>query len=234
MAILTDDTIKQITQAVKTAKIFNIESFIIEPNIIRGIDEGRTVAIFDDNLSIDIDCSIGINRLDILSNRLTLFEGFAGNTIECIIDNNTNEAQSLVIRIKKAKVEYKCAKIKAIKAPKEIQVPREYKMDIGDDVVNMIIKADTAMKAETINVICNDDIITYQFIDANNDMFEWESGNTMVNLINDNPSNLSYRYPVKLVMLALKHNTSGNFYITYKGMLNTDVNGYNIYIPSKQ
>ena len=234
MVTLTKDTVYQITQAVKTAKIFGIETFIIEPDKIRGIDDNQVVAIFDENINVDIDYSIGINRLDILINRLTLFDSLDNYSVDCVVDPTSNEAKSLTIKANKAKVEYKCAKIRTIKAPKTLQVPREYMLEMEPDVINMIMKADAAMKADTMNILCNDDIVTYQFIDSNNDIFQYESSSKIVNLINDKPVNLAYRYPVKLVMLAIKHNLTGNFYITYKGVFNTEINGINVYITSKQ
>jgi hypothetical protein len=232
MAILTDDTINQITKAVKTAKIFGIESFIIEQDKIRGIDKSQTVAIFD-NITFDIEHPIGVNRLDILINRLTLF-GDNVTSIECVIDDRVNETHSLIIKTYKAKVEYKCAKIRTILAPKSLQVSKECKFVMNNDLINMILKADIAMKAETLNILCNDDVVTYEFIDSNNDVFQYESDERMLNLKDDNIVNLAYRYPIKLVILAIKHNTTGNFYITNKGMFNTDINGINVYIPSKQ
>ena len=234
MAVLSKDTIDTIIKAVKTARIFDVESFIIEPDRIRGMSESRSAFLYNGGLNIDIECAIGINRSDILVNRLTLFDGREDRTIECKIDDRTGEAHSLIIKSNKVKAEYKCAKVKAIRAPKSIYVEKEYHLEIGEDAVNMIVKADAAMKAETLVIRCNDDVITYEFKDSNNDVFQYEAGNRMVNLINDQPANLSYCYPVKVILLALKHNICGNFFITEKGMLATEVNGMTIYIPSKK
>jgi hypothetical protein len=234
MTVLTKDIIHQIIQAVKTAKLFGIESFILEPNIIRGIDETRSVAIFDNNITFDINYSIGINRLDILVNRLTVFNSIENFSVDCIIDEKINEARSLVIKADRVKVEYKCARIKAIQAPKTIEDTRKYKLEISEDIANLFIKADSAMRAETMNISCNDDVVTYEFVDSNNDVFQYESTLKAVNLVNDNFVNFRHKYSVKLIMLAIKHNNTGNFYITNKGMFNADVNGINVYIISKQ
>ena len=43
--VLDENTVNKILNAVHVAKLFGIETFIIEPNVIRGIDTDRTAAI---------------------------------------------------------------------------------------------------------------------------------------------------------------------------------------------
>lgn len=233
MALLSTTTLTQITQAIKVAKLFGVETLIVDVDKIRGVNNARTIGIYDENLSIDIEGSIGINRIDVLSNRLSLLEGKSDYVVDCVIDEKTGDTKSLVMKTNRAKVEYRCARLKSMKAPNKID-DRIYKFEIDEDVVSILTRADSAMRADTLCILCDDNNITYQFMDANGDVFQYESATKMINLIDDAPINMVREYPVKLIMLAIKNNTTGNFYITEKKVFNADINGINVYITSKQ
>jgi hypothetical protein len=228
--ILDDNTVSTILNATSIAKMFGIEQFIIEPHIIRGISDDRSAAIFTP-CDIDIGCAaVGVNRIEILQNRLALSNG---NSIDCISDGPLADASMLIIKSSKLNVEYRCAKIKGITAPKELKVADLYEISIDADLAGMINKGKSAMKAEELAIMCNDNRVSYKIYDDNNDKLVYDDS-VAVNLTSDDDINFTYVYPIKSIIQAFTKCTDNKFYITNNGMLHIQVSNIDVYIPIKK
>lgn len=228
--ILDDKAVDMILGATSVAKLFGIEQFIVEPEVIRGISEDRTAAIFTP-CDIEIGCAaIGINRIDILVSRLALG---IGNQIDCVSDGPLADASMLSIKSPKMKVEYRCAKTKSITAPKELKVADLYEVAFDDDLVKTINKGKTAMKADEIAILCSNNSVSYKIYDESNDKLLYEDGEA-VNLVDDEDINFTHVYPIKSIINAFTKSTEKRFWITGNGMLHIQVNEIDVYIPVKK
>lgn len=228
--VLDENTVNKILNAVHVAKLFSIESFIIEPNIIRGINEDRTAAILTE-CDIDIGCSaIGINRMDVLLSRLNLISGDA--IIECI-SKDDGEASKILISTDRLNLEYGCANTLAIKAPTSAKVKDLYEITIEESLVNVLKKGRTAMKTDVIMIMCDNNSVQYKLQDENNDKLLYNEGFAH-NLVDDEDINFVNRYPIKSILSAFTDCDAKKFYITERGMIKINTRGIDLYIPQKQ
>jgi hypothetical protein len=227
---LNEETVETILRATAIAKIFGIEQFIIEPHVIRGISGDKAAAIYT-QCDIDIGCAaIGVNRIDLLMSRLALG---IDNKIECIFDHESDDARMLSISSSKMRVEYRCAKVRTIQAPKELKVADLYRVDFSSELAPVINKAKTAMKAEDVSIMCSDNEVTYKIMDENNDKMLFEDG-IADNIRSADAVNFIHTYPIKAIYQGLLKSSNSQYYITEKGMLHIVVNGIDLYLPAKQ
>ena len=229
--ILEKELVATITKVVSLAKLFNIESFVIERTFISGISENTTAAIYVDRNN-DIGCNaIALNRMSVLQSRMALIEQ-ESTEIECVYHNEAGDAESLKIKSPKLTVDYRCAKSKKIKYPTSLAVNDLYSIQIPDDLHSMLTKSKTAMaRATEIVVMSNDNEISYKLVDESNDTLLYKDGFSSSVLTEGDDVNFVIRYPIKLFLLAIRHASDGYFYITEKDMLKVHVNDICVYVP---
>ena len=238
---LKDETIKFMENAISTAQLVGVATLVIEPNLLRGIDEDRTVFILQDKDVPDMEFgSIGLTRLPTLTSRIKVAENLDGFSIEAKAaesdDENDEEpfARSLTMKGKGLKVEYRCANphqlISARQAgPKQMNDKMEFCVEFDDHAVEMLQKGQAAMKAETVSVISNDGV-TFELLDVNNDVFSHQFADDAVNLTGKETTKFAYRYPVKTLLLLFKHASEGLLTVSQRGIMCINVNGLNVYV----
>lgn len=229
--ILDKELVTTITKVVSLAKLFNIESFVIERGFISGISENTTAAIYviRDN---DIGCNaIAINRMAVLQSRMALIEQDS-TEIECVYYNESGDADLLRIKSPKLTVEYRCAKTKKIKYPASLAVNDLYSVEIPSDLHSMLTKSKTAMaRATEIVVMSNENEISYKLVDESQDTLLYKDGFSSMIESGGESVNFVIRYPIKLFLLAIRHASDGYFYITEKDMLKVNVDNICVYVP---
>ena len=213
------ETLKNVTNV---SKIFQVDSFIIEKNIIRGINEDRTSAIFT-KVDLDIEYAIGVNRIDVLLSRITL----ADDLILEIIGNN-DEANKLVFTNDKMSVEYRTGKISTITAPKSLQVSDLYEISIAKELSKFLSKCKSALKVDKLTIMCNDNKVSYKLSDDNSDNLVYSDG-VAVSLNDSDPINFVYDYSIKSLLNAFTK-CDEKIIITEKGMIHFVMDDIDVYL----
>jgi len=226
---LDKNTVSYIQTVVETAKLVGIDSIIIEPNLVRAIDDNNTVAI---NQTKDVPempfGSIGMNRLDIFTARYDIAKVQDGFTIEAEVDDGSQFARSITMKGKGMKIDYRCANPTAIKAPKQINDTMKYRITVTPEAVSNLQKAQSAMKAETVSII-SDGGVSFELSDLNNDVFKYAFADK-AEVISDGNGKFAHRYPVKTLLPLFKQNATGHFEIGAKGVAVFLLNGLKVFV----
>lgn len=228
---LDTDSIAYIQKVVKTAQMVNIDNVIIEPNLVRAIDDNKTVVLFQNKDVPDMNFgAIGLNRIDVFMSRLEVAKTQDDFTMEAIIDNGSEYVRLLTMKGKGLKVDYRCANPTTIQAPRQINDTLKYQVDINAEAVVLLQKGQAAMSAETVTIISNKEGVSFQLVDINGDCFDHKFGEAVKTLTDDTSINFAHRYPVKTLLPLFKYNPDGNFKIGQKGILSISVNGLTVFV----
>lgn len=226
---LDKNTVSYIQSVIETAKLVGIDSIIIEPNLVRAIDDNSTVVI---NQNKDIPempfGSIGMNRLDIFTARYDIAKSQDGFTIEAEVDTGSQFAKSITMKAKGMKIDYRCANPAAIKAPRQINDVMKYRVLLTTEAVVNLQKAQSAMKAEIVTIV-SDNGVSFELSDLNNDVFKYTFTDN-VEVITDGNGKFAHRYPVKTLLSLFKQNATGHFEIGAKGIAAFQLNGLKVFV----
>lgn len=226
---LDKNTVSYIQSVVETAKLVGIDSIIIEPNLVRAVDDNTTVII---NQNKDVPempfGSIGMNRLDIFTARYDLAKTQEGFTIEAEVDTGSQFARSITMKAKGLKVDYRCANPTAIKAPRQVNDIMKYRIALTSEAVMNLQKAQSAMKAEIVTIV-SDNGVSFELSDLNNDVFKYTFADK-VEVITDGNGKFAHRYPVKTLLPLFKQNAAGHFEIGAKGVASFQLNGLKVFV----
>jgi hypothetical protein len=229
MKKLNDTTKMYLKNAVDVAKLLGIEEFIVEPDKICGTHADKLAVIITD-VEMDIGCSaIGVNRLDVLANRLKLVNG----DIICTFNNELSDALHLKLKSGKTQVDYKCAQSKMIKTVRSFNYTDVYEVTFNKDIVDIVTKAQASMKAEEVTLICDDGVLTYILTDVLNDTFKFESESEVFSIddtIDD--VNFVYKYPAKMFIKILKNCSLGKFNVNQRGSIHVVLSDIGVLIPA--
>lgn len=218
--------LETLKKATNVAKQFNVDSFIVESNFIRGINEERTSAIFT-NISLPLECSIGINRIDVLLSRMLL-----ADDLDLIIEADGTNASNLIFKNDKLNVEYRTANSNRITAPKSLQVKDLYQIMIDKNLHKVLNKSKSALRADNLTIICNDNKISYQL---NDDLDKLIYNDGEATHIEDSLEDINfiYNYSIKSLLNAFAK-CDDKIIITEKGMIHFIVDDIDVYLLPKK
>ena len=223
-------TITYLHNVVKTAQLIGLESIIIEKDIIRAMDDSRTIVLLQKenipNLPFE---SLGLGRINIFLSRLDVVKTQDDFTIQVGSDKESEFVRSLTMKGKGIKIDYRCAKPDTIRAPRQINDVMKHRVKLTGEAVSLLQKAYPTMGAETISIISNDDV-SFEMVDINNDIYKHIFANSVEALTDDDDVRFAHQYPAKFLLPLFKHNPEGHINISQKGILNITVNGLNIYV----
>ena len=226
---LDKNTVSYMQSVIETAKLVGIDSIIIEPNLVRAVDDNTTVII---NQTKDVPempfGSIGMNRLDIFTARYDIAKTQDGFTIEAEVDTGSQFARSIIMKAKGLKIDYRCANPTAIKAPRQVNDVMKYRVALTSDAVMNLQKAQSAMKAEIVTIV-SDSGVSFELSDLNNDVFKYSFADK-VEVITDGNGKFAHRYPVKTLLPLFKQNATGHFEIGAKGVASFQLNGLKVFV----
>jgi len=230
---LTSDLIEFIETVVKTGQSVNIENVIIdaENGAVRGIDEDRSVVLFQDADVPEFPVSsIGLNRIGIFLNRLEIVKGREGFDVDAEIVNIDDVEYVKALHMKSAdtKIGYRCANPESIKAPKQINDTIIYRVQLNAEAVSVLQKGYGAMGTETVAVIGGDGV-AFELEDINEDIMRHVFAVESIQL-GEGTGSFTHKYPIKTLLALFKQNPDGVFEIGEKGILRIAVNGLNIYV----
>lgn len=227
-------TLSFIQSVVRTASLAKINNIIIEPGRIRAIDDSRTVAIFQIKDVPDLPFgSIGINRIDVFADRLAIAESASGFSVDVTVkgaDTDTPWAQALTFKGKGVKVDYRCANPLTILAPKTLNDADQFKFSLTPEMLMMLQKGQTAMKADVVALQGNDDGVFMEIADINADALTYQISESFDNVSTGTETKFSHKYSIKTVLPLFKNNPTCDVYLTTKGMLRMVVNKLDVFI----
>lgn len=221
-----------IQNVVKTAKLIDIDSVAIEPQQVRGWSEATGVVLNQTGKEVpDMPFgSIGMNRLDLFSSRYELLKNQEKFSIEVELDADAKCARAIIMKAKGTKIDYRCAKPIAIKAPRQVSEVFKHKVKMNSDSVVLLQKAMAAMSSpEHITLVSNEGV-SLELCDINNDVFKHTFMEKVETLTPDASGKFAHRYFAKTLLPLLKQNPDGHFNIGAKGILAFSVNGLTVYV----
>ena len=230
---LSKDLVNYIRNIVKVAKLIGIESAAVEKDLVRAMDENKTVVIChtDDVPDIPFD-GIGIGRLDVFSSRFALIDGREGFSTDAEINvkDGTNQVAQLIFKATNIKVEYRCANSTTIKAPKAIKDTMISEFKLNADGVETFVKAHSAMSVDYVTVISNSKGTTFELIDTNSDVFSHAFTDQAVSLSDRSNVEFVHRYPAKTLVSIFKQDPNQTVEISTKGILKTRISGLDVFV----
>lgn len=231
---LTPEQIAFIINVVKTAVTLDMDSVIIEPERVRGVNESITVIMLhnEDVLDMPSNCSVGISRLKTFVDRYDIAKTRRNFTIDIKVNEIEKYAQSLTMKGEGIKVDYRCASPTKIRAPRRINDEPVLEVELTPETVVMIGKAHTAMKEEEISIIGNNGV-SFEIPDITNDVFSYKFADEVTTLDPDANTMFAHRYPIKVLLSVFRQNQDEKFRLTPTGILILQVNNLTIYIPPR-
>lgn len=218
------DTLTYIRNVVETGQMIGIDDVIIETGKVRAINDEKSVVLFQEENVPDMGFNVGLNRINVFLSRLEVARTQENFAVNVITDDNDEFARSFTMTGKGFKVDYRCANPKTIKAPKAIVDEMLHEIQLTPQAVYMLQKGQSAMGSDMVSLICNEEGITFEFVDANDDKFSHQ-------FTSEGSSDVfTYKYPIKILLPLFKHDAESSFKIGKKGMLNIVVNNLNIFV----
>ncbi len=228
---LTNNLITFIENVVKTGLSVNIDNVIIETDMVRAIDDNRTVVIFQNTNVPEMPfSSIGLTRVPVFLSRLEIAKTQEKFTVDVIIDDDDDYVRSVTMKSDGTKIDYRCANPANIQAPRQINDTLVYRVQLNSEAVSLLQKGQGAMGSETVSIIGCKDGVSFELTDVNSDVFKHQISSD-VQLLDDSASEtFSHRYLLKTLLALFKQNAEGSFDIGEKGILNININGLNLYV----
>lgn len=170
MKFTSDDLIK-LRGALSVCRIAGIDTAVISEGMIRGLSENHSAAIITTlDLSIDKTIDMGIGKIGDLEKRLALFDDVV------LVEGELNaqgKVRKLLIRDKKAKVEFRCTDSAIIKYPKSNNDLEKAVLTFTKPEISLIVKGVKTIGAEQITLqIKRDGTVHIEAADISNDRFE--------------------------------------------------------------
>lgn len=219
-----------IYNVVRTASIVAIDNIIIEKDLVRAIDENKTVVLWqNENIPSMPFGSIGLNRISVFTARYDIARTQSNFVMEAVVDKDSSFARSLTMKAKGIKIDYRCANPTTINAPRQVNDVLKNRVKLNSEAVALLQKGLAAMGAETVSIISNDGV-SFELVDVNNDVFKHTFADEPEPLTNDSDTKFAHRYPAKTLLALFKQNTEGTFDVGQKGILCVPVNNLNIYV----
>lgn len=231
---LDQATLQYIQNVLKAASIAKISNIIIEPDRVRAIDDNRSVIILHtENVPEMPFGSIGINRINVFADRLQMAQSASNFTADVTIKGENTDspwAQALSFKGKGIKVDYRCANPLTIQAPKSMNDTREFQMEITNELVDIITKGQTAMKAEAVAFIGDDTGVHIEMSDINGDTLSYDVSSDVDKIGDGAADGFNHSFNIRVLLPIIK--ARGSKYITFtsKGFMNVKVSNLNFYL----
>lgn len=236
MKKITKDTQTIIKNAVEIASTLGIETLVMDEISLRGENKELGVCIIMPTKDIELEFnSIGISRVPLLKSRMQLldksditFDTFKRDSDDIIV-------ASLKFAQGRTALSFKCGDPKLIQAPKVINDPLFYEMNLIDGDVETIIKGIGTMSSEGINFSTTDEKIFIKISDTEGDMFVHELEGDAT-LLDDSAPSLNKTYKAKTLRTIFTNyirkddNNILPVSVTRRGIMRISVLNMHIYV----
>lgn len=239
---LNATSIAQLDSLVQNALTAGIKKVIISDGTIRGVDDKQTTVIITSANVPDFEGkAVGINRIDQLSARLNLIKGQGDLTVEATIATNNNDISILDISAGKAKAQFRCASVEAVKGvPKKINDVMAWEVKVNSKLVSVLTQAIGAMGAETVTLASRDGTsVSVECVDANKDVFTTDTDEAPTFIgAGTKASSFCQKYPAKTLVTLIKEALKSTDPVALKigegGILSLKVNDFDFYLLPAQ
>jgi len=233
---LDQSIVDYIFNVVKTAKLVNIDNIIIEPGLVRAMNDGRTVVLRSAENVPDLPfSSIGITRINDILARYEIVSKIDGFYVEAKTDSDGEYATQLILKAKRTKVDYRCGDPRTLNAPKQINDVMCHNVELSESVVEMLVKGAAAMGSENVSFISDNDGVVFKLADDNKDIFKCEFETRAIPIANaegkmPSSNSFAHSYSVKTLLALFKNHTDVVFSIGQKGIISFPINGLTVYV----
>lgn len=240
MVTLTQENIALLTTIIDTATLAGIDDIAIMEDIIKGMDNDHNVVIVSD-LPTDYDIAdVGLGRLSILANRLSMLREQAKFEVSAEYKTNGNNSEFIKTLNMKGggiKMSYQCQNPHLINAPKKIKDTYLFTIQLSKEDVNTLVKGSKAMGSGSDYIIFEYDgkKMSFEIGDVSGDVFTY-STNVTVTPHKDNAKQdvktFKTTYNVNKLLPLMRAACTENdmtFTVGKKGMLHLNINGLDVY-----
>lgn len=215
-----------LTDLMTTAVKLEMSSIIIEPKVVRAIDENRSVVLLSEH---DLDlpfASLAVSRVDLLARRLGLSKEL--DDIDYTVHESSDQVISLKIKAGRASVDFRCVSASSIKVPKVIADEFNTTLTIDEEAGANLSKGRTMMGASVATLLYQHNDLIIEICDENNDVFSFVVGSDLVDSSRDY---FAYRYGINKLHTILANGQQSAIKIgDARGILKTKVNGFTVYL----
>lgn len=217
-----------IATVIAVAEALDIENIIIEPGAVRGVANDRSALIFHTtNVPIMPFGSIGINRTRTFGDRLKIAKTCSNFTTTVDVkDEQSSEpwAKTLTFKGKGISIEYRCANPKTIKAPKTFADGSKSFVDITPELLSMITKGKSAMKAETATIRQASDGVWLDISDINGDALVYQISTQTCS------TQYAHQYNIDILTKVFKLTAAIPIEITTRGLIKATIQNITVFI----
>lgn len=228
---LDQTTIDFIEKVTKIASIVDIGNVIISQDQVRAVDESKTVVILHNQqiptLSFD---AIAIPRVKDFVSRWDIVKSQNKFTVSTVEDQNNGFIRSLTLKGEGTKLEFHCARPTHIKAPKQLNDTMKVDIPLGNGTIEMLSKASTAMKAETVKIICDGQQVSFELKDVSSDTFNYTISDQFTTIDDQSDVQFENVYQIKSLLSLFKQNSTGTFQVGNKGTLQVCANDIDTFV----
>lgn len=233
---LNKEIYQLLTNAVELSTVLGIEKVVLDNISLRGQNKEDGIAIIKSSKDLDMDFdAIGLGRLSELKSRINVFKS-PTITYETTVKNELTNIIKLNFKENKTKIGYRCYEPRLIEAPKAINDPVFYSMEINENDIEFIIKGITTMGSSCVNFTIEPDNknLVINISDNEGDMFTHTVDT--VPEINEDASILSKSYKSKVLRTIfnnyIKKDERETFTIsiTKRGVMLLVVNDISVYL----
>lgn len=228
---ITTDTLLQIENILKSAKLIDISEIIIDNHLVRGINYSKTAFILSE-LSLPEDFpTLGINRPEIYLSRSTLVKDDDTTTVSATIKETIDSSfiSQLDFKSKSVKVQFRSCNPGMISAPKSINDAETFNIKFTENDVKMITKACSSIDTDNIKITGSDSGVDFELVDLSGDTIVYNSDAVLTS--NNDDTDFSFSFVQKQLLQMLKNSGDDmEFTLGKKGMFKIRVNGIVFYL----
>lgn len=229
MQKLNNDRLELLQRVTKIAKMYGIESFSIEPKVIRGMADTGIVICHEND---DEDFFLGVGRVSILKTRFDLMDSLGGS-FKVNYDTRPG-TDDIVQRLyfssdnSRTKIEYTCCKPDMVKAPRKLTDELLSEFSLTEDTLSVLAKAATAMESQNLQLRYANEQLSVTLIDTQSDKLESIiSEKVEASEIDE----FSFTYNVKHFLSVIKDcPQKNNVNISRRGFLKSAYDGVTVFL----
>lgn len=230
MSTITTDTLLQIENIIKSAKLVEITDMAIEQNSVRGINKSKTAFMISDLELPDDFETIGINRPDVYLSRFNMIKDldFKASTKVKASDKGEDFVEQVDFKSKSIKSQYRCCDPNNIQCPRTINDIDTYTIKFDQNEVDMLVKACSSMDTENISLIGSNEGLAYTLTDLSSDTIDIQSDIQIE--AEDDTFNFRFNFIQKSFLALIKNCDSFEFILGKRGVLKIKVNNIIFYL----
>lgn len=236
MTPISPATLKHLMQVITTAKQIDIHAVVLEPDRIRGINELQTAFILDTSTSpeMEFQClamsntALFMSRYDLVKDHPNLK---VSANLDTMVDGNTY-VRALQLKAGKTTIDYRCANPLIITSPKNSKTAMMCSLTMTPADAALIMKAKSAMAAETVSIAYTETGVSWYVSDINGDKLVTDMTDKPIpfDMADSNVPNFKYDYPIKSLAPMIQHSSRPEIHINLRGFLNVQVRGLDMYV----